>query len=97
YLTAYKCDLFISADEPEVTGALEAGYGAALVREPDAQAAAESGEVRILFDGDTGLFASPSEVMSRSRGGLPTGDAPFKEFLEAMNRVQGKFPAGACP
>jgi len=72
-----------------------------------------SNEVRIAFDGDAVLFSDESDQVYR-RGGLeafeqhetkleniPLKEGPLKGFLEALSRIQARFPedgnANKCP
>ena len=101
YLDALKANLFLSANESDVMGALEARFPAARVVPESAQAAGRhSEEVRIAFDGDAVLFSDEAERVFQSDGldaftrhetvhalkPLPPG--PFKPLLEALHRLQ---------
>ena len=101
YLDALKANLFLSTNEHDVMGALEAGFPAARVFPESAQAAGRhSGEVRIAFDGDAVLFSDEAERVYQKDGldaftrhealhalkPLPPG--PFKPLLEALHRLQ---------
>ncbi len=101
YLDALKANLFLSANESDVRGALEAGFPAARVYPGSVQAAARNaGEVRIAFDGDAVLFSDEAERVYQRHGleaftrheavhalnPLPPG--PFKPLLEALHRLQ---------
>jgi 5'-nucleotidase len=101
YLEALKANLFLSTNEDDVRGALEAGFPAARVY-PDSVAAAarHAEEVRIAFDGDAVLFSDEAEQVFQRQGldafqqhetehalrPLPPG--PFKPLLEALHRLQ---------
>ncbi len=101
YLDALKANLFLSANETDVMGALDARFPAARVLPESAQAGARhAGEVRIAFDGDAVLFSDEAERVFQSDGldaftrhetahamkPLPPG--PFKPLLEALHRLQ---------
>ena len=101
YLDALKANLFLSANENDVMGALEARFPAARVVPESAQAAGRHAEeVRIAFDGDAVLFSDEAERVFQSDGldaftrhetvhalkPLPPG--PFKPLLEALHRLQ---------
>ncbi len=101
YLDALKANLFLSANEADVLGALEAGVPAARVYPESAQAAGRhTGEVRIAFDGDAVLFSDEAERVFQREGleaftrhetvhalkPLPPG--PFKPLLEALRGLQ---------
>lgn len=101
YLDSLKANLFLSANETDVKGALEAQVPAARVYPESAQAASRHGdEVRIAFDGDAVLFSDEAELVYQ-RDGLaaftqhettralqPLPPGPFKPLLEALHRLQ---------
>jgi 5'-nucleotidase len=101
YLDPLKANLFLSANETDVMGALEAKVPAARVYPESAQAASRhADEVRIAFDGDAVLFSDEAErvyqrdgldaftrhEIARALQPLPPG--PFKPLLEALHRLQ---------
>ena len=101
YLDALKANLFLSANEVDVTSALEAGFPSARVYPESAREGARHGdEVRIAFDGDAVLFSDEAERVYQ-RDGLdafqahetrhahrPLPPGPFKPLLEALHRLQ---------
>jgi len=101
YLEALKANLFLSANENDVLGALQAKCPAARVYPESAQAASRhADEVRIAFDGDAVLFSDEAELIYQ-RDGLeaftrheatralqPLPPGPFKPLLEALHRLQ---------
>jgi 5'-nucleotidase len=101
YLDPLKANLFLSANEADVLGALEAKVPAARVYPESAQAASRhADEVRIAFDGDAVLFSDEAEAVYQ-RDGLdaftrheiaralqPLPPGPFKPLLEALHRLQ---------
>lgn len=101
YLSALHANLFLSANEEDVRGALDASFPAARVIPESAQAAERhSGEIRIAFDGDAVLFSDEAEQVFQ-RDGLdafqrhesehvlkPLPPGPFKPLLEALHRLQ---------
>ena len=101
YLEALKANLFLSANENDVLGALQAKCPAARVYPESAQAASRhADEVRIAFDGDAVLFSDEAELVYQ-RDGLeaftrheatralqPLPPGPFKPLLEALHRLQ---------
>jgi 5'-nucleotidase len=106
YLDPLKANLFLSANENDVMGALDAKVPAARVYPESAQAASRhADEVRIAFDGDAVLFSDEAERVYQSDGldaftrhetarvlqPLPPG--PFKPLLEALHRLQGEKSA----
>jgi 5'-nucleotidase len=103
YLAPLKANLFLSANEADVRGALEAAVPAARVYPESAQAASRHAqEVRIAFDGDAVLFSDEAESVFQKDGldaftrhetthvltPLPPG--PFKPLLEALHRLQAE-------
>ena len=101
YLDALRANLFLSANELDVMGALDARFPAARVIPESAQAGGRhADEVRIAFDGDAVLFSDEAERVFQSDGleaftrhetvhalkPLPPG--PFKPLLEALHRLQ---------
>src|SRR5687767_5141955 len=101
YLDALKANLFLSANEADVRGALEAKCPAARVVPESRQAASRhADEVRIAFDGDAVLFSDEAEIVYQ-RDGLdaftqheathmlrPLPPGPFKPLLEALHQLQ---------
>ena len=103
YLDSLKANLFLSANEADVIGALSAKVPAARVYPESRQAASRhADEVRIAFDGDAVLFSDEAESVyqregldaftrhetSRALQPLPPG--PFKPLLEALHRLQSE-------
>ena len=103
YLDPLKANLFLSANETDVMGALDAKVPAARVYPESAQAASRhADEVRIAFDGDAVLFSDEAERVYQ-RDGLdaftqhetaralqPLPPGPFKPLLEALHRLQSE-------
>jgi 5'-nucleotidase len=101
YLDALRANLFLSANEQDVMGALDASFPAARVLPESTQAGGRQGdEVRIAFDGDAVLFSDEAERVFQ-RDGLdaftrhetvhalkPLPPGPFKPLLEALHRLQ---------
>src|SRR5881394_4653447 len=103
YLASLKANLFLSTNESDVMGALNALCPAARVYPESAQAASRHAEeVRIAFDGDGVLFSDEAERVYQ-RDGLdaftkhettkamqPLPSGPFKPLLEALHRLQSE-------
>ena len=101
YLDALRANLFLSANEHDVMGALDARFPAARVLPESTQAGGRHvEEVRIAFDGDAVLFSDEAERVFQ-RDGLdaftrhetkhalkPLPPGPFKPLLEALHRLQ---------
>jgi 5'-nucleotidase len=103
YLGPLKANLFLSANERDVVGALAAKVPAARVYPESSQAASRhAGEVRIAFDGDAVLFSDEAEQVFQKDGLaaftrhettkvlLPLPPGPFKPLLEALHRLQAE-------
>jgi len=103
YLAPLKANLFLSANERDVMGALEAKVPAARVYPESSQAASRhADEVRIAFDGDAVLFSDEAEQVFQKDGLdaftkhetknvlLPLPPGPFKPLLEALHRLQAE-------
>jgi 5'-nucleotidase len=103
YLGPLKANLFLSANEADVRGALEATVPAARVYPESAQAASRhANEVRIAFDGDAVLFSDEAERVFQKDGlaaftrhetahaQTPLPPGPFKPLLEALHRLQAE-------
>ena len=103
FLEPLKANLFLSANEADVMGALQAKVPAARVYPESTQAASRhADEVRIAFDGDAVLFSDEAERVFE-RDGLeaftkhetahamkPLPPGPFKPLLEALHRLQAE-------
>jgi 5'-nucleotidase len=113
YLEAFSCNLYLTTIREEVVKAIKSGFPAALVYAPPKDVDLSSNEVRIAFDGDAVLFSDESDRVFR-RGGLeafeqhetkfenvPLKEGPLKGFLDAISRIQERFPEGGngikCP
>ncbi len=101
YLDALKANLFLSANESDVIGALKARVPAARVYpESRQQASRHADEVRVAFDGDAVLFSDEAERVYQKDGLdaftrhetvnvlTPLQAGPFKPFLEALHHLQ---------
>jgi len=101
YLKPLAAQLFLSANEPDVRSALDAGVPAARVYPHSARATDNHpAEVRIAFDGDAVLFSDEAERVfqhdgldafhthERERSATPLAPGPFKPLLEALHRMQ---------
>jgi 5'-nucleotidase len=105
YATSFGADLFLSANPDSVRRALEAGVAAATIL-PSPAPAHRQEQLRIAFDGDAVIFGDESERVSREQGveafgrhereraREPLSGGPFRNFLDALHRLQAAFPAG---
>ena len=106
YLTAFKADLFLSADEKDVQEAINSGIAAGLIcshKDLKISPDEEIDQIRIAFDGDAVLFSDESEFIYK-REGLPAfaeherlnaknplPEGPFAKLLTTISRVQKQF------
>ncbi len=109
YLDAFSCDLFLSAHDEDVIGALRAGFAAGKILSVPQTSAAPSDEVRIAFDGDAVLFSPAGEDLYQEQGldafqkheasksDVPMEAGPFMGFLRALCAIQQRFDPDACP
>lgn len=90
YLSAFKTDLFLSANEDDVQEAVNSNIAAAIIcTHPEflIDPSMEIGQIRIAFDGDAVLFSDASEMIYQEQG--------IEAFLahEKMN-AQQPLPEG---
>jgi 5'-nucleotidase len=103
YLSAFRSDLFLSANSDDVRQALEHGYASATILNGANFSDSDLEEVRIAFDGDAVLFSEESERIYQKEGleefqryevekaDIPMNPGPFKPFLEALNKIQKAY------
>ncbi len=108
YVSAFGSHLFLSTHGNDVLRALNAGCAAATLL-PSSTQQSHSSQLRIAFDGDSVLFSDEAERIFQQQGltafkesetkaaKTPLQDGPFKGFLDALHRIQGKFPTDECP
>jgi len=108
YLPALGVELFLSAHNSDVIGAIKAGHAAAhLMTRKSVKS--DDPQVRIAFDGDAVIFSDESEQIYQS-GGLdafrknehdlqhqPLTPGPFERFLKKLHGLQTLFPSGESP
>ncbi len=107
YLSAFRSDLFLSANSDDVRQALEHGYASATILNGANFSDSDLEEVRIAFDGDAVLFSEESERIYQKEGleefqryevekaDIPMNPGPFKPFLEALNKIQKAYEGAA--
>lgn len=112
YLTAFKADLFLSANEQDVQEAINAGIAAGLICShenlnisPDE----EIDEIRIAFDGDAVIFSDESEWIFKRQGldafaeherlnaNNPLPEGPFAKLLSTISTVQKQLGTENVP
>lgn len=112
YLTAFKADLFLSANEQDVQEAINAGIAAGLIcshENLDISADEEIDQIRIAFDGDAVIFSDESEWIYKQEGlsafeeherlnaKNPLPAGPFAKLLTTISRVQKQLDAENMP
>ena len=100
YMDAFKVDLFLSKDEPDVQEAVNAGVAAARVYDPPPGFEPDTETVRIAFDYDGVLVSEESEKIYQSEGleafqehemknaTVPLPEGPFKKLLDTIAETQ---------
>jgi 5'-nucleotidase len=108
YISAFGADLFLSSNAEDVKKALSAGHAAATIL-ASSKPAADSGQLRIAFDGDAVLFSDESERIYREKGleafaeyekieaRNPLSGGPFKAFLATLHHIQTLLGADESP
>jgi len=108
YAEAFAADLFLSTHPDDVAKALAANIAAATIL-PSASQTDPTGQFKIAFDGDAVLFSDEAEKIYQQEGltafthneqeqaQTPLPGGPFKGFLQALQRIQRKFPDDHCP
>lgn len=112
YLTAFRTDLFLSANEQDVQEAINAGVAAGIICSNDAlnvNAEQEIDQIRIAFDGDAVIFSDEAERIYQAEGlaafadhehknaRKPLPEGPFSKLLATISQVQGQFEGGSMP
>ena len=112
YLTSFKTDLFLSADENDVQEAINAGFAAGIICSHDdlpIDPEQEINEIRIAFDGDAVIFSDESEKIYQEQGLAafteherenaqnPLPEGPFAKLLKTISLVQKQFPEDKMP
>jgi 5'-nucleotidase len=110
YLKAFKVDLFLSADDKDVTNAIKNGVAAAKILHTDNVVHKSLGDqLRIAFDGDAVLFSEESELIYKEKGldafidheiknrDNPLKKGPFARFLMLLSNLQSKFKEEESP
>ena len=112
YLTAFKTDLFLSANEEDVQSAIDSNIAAGIIcteglKTYDCEH--QIRQIRIAFDGDAVLFSDESEIIYRERGleafeenerrnaNSPLQAGPFARFLKTLSELQKDFPGEEAP
>ena len=112
YLSAFRTDLFLSANEEDVQEAINAGFAAGIICQhkglpinPDAS----EEQIRIAFDGDAVIFSDEAERIYQEKGlaafaeherenaRRPLPEGPFAKLLKTLSLVQSRFPDENMP
>lgn len=105
YLKAFKTDLFLSANAPDVKQAVDHGIAAGMIvtGSGHAHTGEAIGQIRIAFDGDAVLFSAEAERVFKQRGidafieherskaGTPLPKGPFANFLMTLSHLQNLY------
>lgn len=103
YLKAFKTDLFLSADTPDVKKALDNDIAAGRILTDSVSSDEHIDQIRIAFDGDAVLFSADSERIFKRHGlqafneherqnaDVPLPFGPFANFLMALSNLQNRF------
>ena len=112
YLTAFKTDLFLSANEEDVQSAIDSNIAAGIICTEGLQTydcEHQIRQIRIAFDGDAVLFSDESEIIYRERGleafeenERRNADSPLQagalaRFLKTLSELQKDFPGEEAP
>ena len=112
YLSAFKTDLFLSASEYDVQGAIDANIAAGIIctqHLPDMAADKEIEQIRIAFDGDAVLFSDESEKIYQEQGmeafqenerknaNNPLTEGPFAKLLKTISAIQKHYDGDNIP
>lgn len=112
YLSAFKTDLFLSANEQDVQSAINSGIAAGILcndAHVDYDPEGEIDQIRIAFDGDAVLFSAESEMIYQREGleafeenerknvNNPLAIGPFAKFLITISDLQNEFPPDEVP
>ena len=112
YLSAFRTDLFLSANEEDVQEAINAGFAAGIICQhkglPIDPASSEE-QIRIAFDGDAVIFSDEAERIYQEKGlaafaeherenaRRPLPEGPFAKLLKTLSLVQSRFPDEDMP
>lgn len=103
YMPAYGANLLLSTNASDVRNALSQGYAAATIL-PGSSIGADSGQLRIAFDGDAVIFGDEAERVYQQHGldafadseraaaQQPLSGGPFRPVLQALHKIQSAYP-----
>jgi 5'-nucleotidase len=108
YISAFGCQLFLSAEPGDVRKALENNVAAATLVSRSNQDNDDE-QLRFAFDGDAVLFSDEAEQVYKREGLAaftaseqasrhePLQGGPFKRFLHSLQTLQQAFPPDSAP
>ena len=112
YLSAFKTDLFLSANALDVQEAINANIAAGIIcshSDLPINPNDDIKQIRIAFDGDAVIFSDESERIYQEQGmqafaeyeyknaQKPLPEGPFAKLLKTLSVIQQQFPEGAVP
>ncbi len=112
YLSAFKTDLFLSANEEDVQASIDSNVAAGIIcthPEFSIDPNKEIEQIRIAFDGDAVLFSDISENIYQAQGlesflaheklnaQKPLPEGPFAKLLKTLSYLQMQFPDELIP
>lgn len=112
YLSAFKTDLFLSANALDVQEAINANIAAGIIcshSDLPINPNDDIKQIRIAFDGDAVIFSDESERIYQEQGMQafaeyeyknaqnPLPEGPFAKLLKTLSVIQQQFPEGAAP
>lgn len=112
YLSAFKTDLFLSANEKDVQEAINSNVAAAVIcTHPEflVDPNKEIEQIRIAFDGDAVLFSDESEKIYKDQGleaflaheknnaKNPLAAGPFAKLLRTLSDLQRQYSRDESP
>jgi len=109
YLEAFSIDLFLSSDEVDVQEAVDAGFAAGLIYNPQKYNTCPLDKIKIAFDGDAVLFSDEAERIYKAKGldafveherhnaKRPLPEGPFAKLLKTIAFIQSQFDPKDVP
>ena len=112
YLTAFKTDLFLSANETDVQEAINANIASGIICDHSQfpiNPEDDVDQIRIAFDGDAVIFSDESEKIYQEKGlqafaehehenaKKPLPEGPFAKLLKTISIIQSQFSADKVP
>lgn len=112
YLSAFKTDLFLSANETDVQEAINCNIAAGIIYTHHLDGFDERSEIkqiRIAFDGDAVLFTDESERIfqehgleafqenERNNATNPLPEGPFAKLLKTISKLQQEYSPEDAP